>query len=238
MYIKKHKRKYYFSYSPDEDFPAGEIAAVFTINDEYLEEGLTHGLLSHAIKHLDEFYPDLVKEIVADCIKVMKLAPKIWLINKSGQIIEQGVRAKARLNYDIVLNSLDLVNDKICEKKPLTKTEKKLASLLNTLGKSYCKLIDSFSQKAIDVNQVISLDIASNEGKTIKFTGDYQKKPFVYYLCFKTSAICVLSETEHNCIMTLFRIDKDGNDLSKICAYLTGVKIQNTALTDFLKNNL
>lgn len=238
MYIKKHKRKYYFSYSPDEDFPAGEVAAVFTLNDDYLEEGLTHGLLSHAIKHLDEFYPDLVKEIVADCIKVMKLAPKIWLINKSGQIIEQGIRAKARLSYDIALNSLDLVNDKVCEKKPLTKTEKKLASLLNVFGKSYCKLIDSFSQKAIDVNQVKSLEVAYNEGEIIKFTGEYQNKSFVYYLCFKTSAICVLRETEHNCIMTLFRIDKDGNDLSKICSYLTGMKIQNPTLSGFIKNNL
>lgn len=238
MYIKKQKRKYYFSYSPDEDFPVGEVAAVFTINDEYIEEGLTHGLSSHAIKHLDELQPDIVKKVIADCITVMKRAPNIWLINKSGKVIDQGVSAKTKLNYDIVLNSLDLINDKICEKKPLTKIEKNLASLLDVLGKAYIKLIDGFSQKATDVMNIESLEAASDKGEIIKFTAEYQSKPFIYYLCFKTSAICVLSDTEKNCIMTLFRIDKNGNDLSKICSYLSRMKIHNPKLAAFIKNNL
>jgi len=115
MLIKTHNKKYYFSHSPDEDFPAGNIAAVFNINEKCVEEGLTHGLLSHAVKHLDEFDSIFIADIISVCIKTMKTAPNIYLINKNGQLIEQGIRAKTMLNKEIVLNTLDLVNDKTYE---------------------------------------------------------------------------------------------------------------------------
>jgi len=227
-----------FHDSPDEDLPGGNRTLIFNKEDIYpAPEGNTHGLLSHAIKHYLEFEPEFVKSVldkISDGIK--QSSGEIYMIDKSGKVVLDGDKAKNEINHNVVLNTLDMVQDKVKNGKPLNDIEKKIHFYTEELGKKYEELVNQKMNSAIDIDaDQSSADDAIKNNKNIKFKGSYSGKDFDYYLDPKDSSLVA---SDGDSVSTLFRIDKKGNSLEKMSGYFSrGTKIYNDKLKSALNLN-
>ena len=102
-----------FPKSPDSDFPTNDTTkfVVFNADEKYELKGRTHGLLSHAIKHLHEFAPSEVDAAVDKATARMKHESEIYLKDGSS-ILSRGASVHRDLTDNVVLNTLDRINDK------------------------------------------------------------------------------------------------------------------------------
>jgi hypothetical protein len=153
------------------------------------------------------------------------------LKNVNGNNIASGDNAKKQLTPNAVLNTFDLINDKIANNQELTPEEKEIKSkFLDKLNSDYNKLVQDYIDGGIDVNNMKEDEIKKliSSNKKIKFNGSYGGNEFEYILDLSNAGLLAKKGDK---VSTLFRIDKKGNDINKIGAYLNrGVEIKNPEL--------
>lgn len=234
-YIKLYE-EFIFHKSKDEDNPGNKQVIIFDDSEKYTEEGDTHGSLSHAIKHYGEFYPDKLSSILNDALNFIKSKSDIILNNtKDNEPIAKGEEAKKQINANSVLNTLDLINDKILNKQELTEEEKEIQEkFLNKLNTEYNDLVTEYIEKSVDIegkSQEEIQKLISSKTK-LRFKGTYKGTPIEYILDPTNTGM--LAKSGDN-VSTLFRIDKKGGDLNKVGAYFSrGVEIENDGLKKIL----
>lgn len=229
-YLKTFER-FIFHKSPDEDKPGNKQFIAFNKDENYNIEGNTHGEMSHAIKHLDEFEPEKVKTVLNQSVEWAKSKNSIFLRHINGNILAEGDLAKKQITTGAMLNTLDLVNDKIMNDKKLLPEELELKDkFLTQLTNLYRQLVESYINGGIDINKMKEEEIKKliSENKKLKFTGVYKEKEIEYTIDFSNSGLLAKRGDD---VATLFRIDKKGNDINKISDYLNrGVQIKNIEL--------
>jgi hypothetical protein len=224
-----------FSNSPDEDSPGNKQLVVFKEDDDYKEQGNTHGELSHAIKHYGEFNPNDLNSKLNSAIDYIKSVSNPILKNINGDVIASGDNAKKQLTPNAILNTFDFINDKILNNQNLTPEEKEIKDkFLDELNNSYNKLIQDYISSGIDITNMGEDEIKKlmDSNKKISFKGKYKGSNTEYVLDPSTTGLLA---KQGNNIFTLFRIDKKGNDLNKVGAYFSrGVEIPNSGLKNIL----
>jgi hypothetical protein len=234
-YLKLYE-EFIFHKSKDEDLPGNKQIVVFDDSEKYIEDGNTHGEMSHSIKHYGEFYPDKVNAILNDALNLIKSKSDIILNNaKTNEPIAKGDKAKSQINIGSVLNTFDLINDKILNKQELTTEEKEIQDkYLNKLNSEYNELIKEYLEKGVDIDGKSQEDIQKliDSKSKIKFKGSYKGSTYEYVLDPTNTGM--LAKSGDN-VSTLFRIDKKGADLNKVGAYFSrGVEVENDGLKKIL----
>jgi len=224
-----------FHSSPDEDTPGNKQFVAFKEDDKYSIQGDTHGKLSHAIKHFGEFDPNSLSSELNGAINYIKTVENPILKNINGSDIASGDNAKKQLTPNAILNTFDFINDKIVNNQELTPEEKEIKSkFLDKLNSDYEKLVQEYISGGTDVNNMKEEEIKKllSSNKKIAFKGSYKGNEVEYIL--DPSNTGLLAKKGDN-VSTLFRIDKKGNDISKVGAYLNrGVEINNPELKKVL----
>jgi len=228
--------EFVFHKSKDEDAPGNKQVVVFDDSEKYTEEGDTHGELSHAIKHYGEFYPDKLNAILNDALNFIKAKSDILLNStKTNEPVATGEQAKKQINTGSILNTFDLINDKILNKQELTTDEKEIQDkYLNKLNAEYDALVKEYLEKAVDIEGKSQEEIKSliDAKSKIKFKGIYKGSPKEYILDPTNTGMLAKSG---DTVATLFRIDKKGADLNKVGAYFSrGVEVENEGLRKIL----
>ena len=217
--------------SPDEDKPGKNQIILFNPEEQYTVAGITHGGLSHMIKHYMEFEPSRVVAGLKQALQKAATFDNFILKNvKSGQALSLGDEAKKAANENAMLNTFDHINDKIKNNEPLTDEEKQLSPIIEALNQEYQKLVDSYISTGIDIEGVqdtAKIKQILDAGKIVKFVGSYKGAPVLYFL---NAANTGLVASKKGKVATLFRIDKKGNDLSKVAKYFSrAVELKNPA---------
>lgn len=209
--------------SPDEDKPGNYQFLTFDANTEYPKiQGNTHGLSSHTVKHLDEFLPDIVTNAINQAISLY--APSTDVILKSAKNnaeIARGAEAIRSVQRGAILNTFDMINDKVKNGLELNPIESQVLSVLENLNSTYEGLIQQYMDQAVDADEISDenrLRELINSGAIVKFNGSYKGYPKTYYINFSNSGLIAAEDDE---ISTLFRIDKTGAALPKIRKYLS-----------------
>jgi hypothetical protein len=234
----QHKNLFFhpFLTSPDDDQPGNKQFIVFNEFENYQLEGQTHGKLSHAIKHYEEFDKGGMNEILSKALVYLQSINKIHLKNIKGELIASGQHAANKITLNAVHNTFDLINDKIMKGIALVSEEVELKTqYLIPLEEKYDALISSYLNDHMQVHDVTEneLNLLYVSGKRINFEGIYEEEQYCYFLDFSTSGMLVQSTAEKG-ICTLFRIDKQGNCLNEIKTYFSGnVEITNPVLKRF-----
>ncbi len=226
-----------FLTSPDDDQPGSKQFVVFNEVENYILEGHTHGKLSHAIKHYEEFDKEGMNEILSKALVYLQSINTIHLKNIKGQIIASGQQAVNKITLNAVHNTFDLINDKIMKGITLVSEEEELKiQYLIPLEEKYDALIASYLTDHLPVHDVSEneLNLLYASGKRINFEGTYDDALYSYILDFSTSGLLVQVATEKS-ICTLFRIDKQGNCLKEIKTYFSNnVEVLNPVVKKFL----
>jgi len=227
---RRYLKEAEFYDSPDEDKPGRNQIIVFSPEEDYDVEGNTHGALSHMIKHYNEFAPEKVAAGLQQALKVAAAFSNFILKNaKSGAVIAQGDEAKKAANENAMLNTFDLINDKMQNKEPLTDEEKQLSPPIAALNQEYQQLVDSYMSDATDLEEIADagqIKQLLDSGKIVKFIGFYKGKPVQYFLNTSNTGLVAYKDGK---VATLFRIDKKGNNLAKVAKYF-GDALKNKAL--------
>jgi len=228
--------EFIFSKGKDDDNPGNRQVIVFDDSEKYAVEGDTHAGLSHAIKHYGEFYPDRLNVILNDALDFIKSKPNIILNStKSNELLAKGEEAKGLINANTVLNTFDLINDKILNNKELTEEEREIKEkFLNRLESEYNSLVDEYIENSVDIDGKTQDEIQRLIGSKTKigFKGVYKGTRKDYILDPVNTGI--LSKS-NNVVETLFRIDKKGGDLSKVAEYFyRGVEVESVGLKSIL----
>ena len=128
-----------------------------------------------------------------------------------------------------MLNTFDLINDKIQNKESLTDEEKQLSPAITELNQEYQQLVDSYMSDATDLEEIADAEQIKqllDSGKIVKFIGFYKGKPVQYFLNTSNTGLVAYKDGK---VATLFRIDKKGNNLAKVHKYF-GDALKNKAL--------
>lgn len=222
--------------SPDVDQPGKNQIILFNPEEQYSVEGATHGGLSHMIKHYMEFEPSRVAAGLKQALQKAATFSNFILKNaKSGQTLSLGDEAKKAANENAMLNTFDHINDKIKNNKPLTDEEKQLSPIIEALNQEYQKLVDSYIAAGVDIEGIqdaAKIKQVLDAGKIVKFVGSYKGASFLYFLNAANTGLVASTQGK---VATLFRIDKKGNDLSKVAKYFgRGVELKNPAFRQAL----
>ncbi len=227
--------RYNFHNSPDHDQPGNKQYVVFSADDYYQIEGTTHGRLSHAIKHYEEFDKEGMEFLLNSALDYVKTHEGLILKNLNGEIIGQGSAVFKKLTLNSLHNTFDFINDKIMKGVVLTVEEAQIKTrFLKPLEEKYNLLINDYLSKHIEDTFVDANDfhILYSSGKRLKFQGIFDNITYDYILDFSNSGILVLDENQIIC--TLFRIDKQGNCLEEIKAYFSrNIEIMNEGLKKY-----
>lgn len=227
-----------FLTSPDDDQPGNKKYVVFNDAENYHLEGHTHGKLSHAIKHYEEFDKAGMDEILNSALDYLKSRHNIYLKTIKGEIIASGQQALNKITPNAVHNTFDLINDKIMKGITLVQEEQILkTNFLFPLEKKYDALIATYINDHVQVSSLTEEEIhwVYVSGKRINFEGLYDEALYSYILDFSTSGLLV-QLAEEKSICTLFRIDKQGNSLNEIKVYFSNnISLTNTLLNKFLR---
>lgn len=232
----------FYDQQPDYDkMPgAGKSVVVFDVSDNYSKEGLTHGGMSHSIKHYAEFNAPAVNAAVKKANSIVQKFDNVF-IKKANQpdVVNQGDEAKQIINQNpmILLNTFDLINDKALQGDGLRDSEQKLLPIIQNIYSEYKKLAEKQLSAAVDVDKVSDANQIGNlleGGKIIRFTATYGKSKKSY--AFNAADTAIISYMQGK-ISTFFKIDKAGVNKQKALRYLTkGIEIKNPAVLEALQN--
>jgi uncharacterized protein YeeX (DUF496 family) len=238
--LKKILNEVDFYDSPDEDKPGKNNYVSFSEKETYDLEGKTHGQLSHAIKHYGEFEPAKLQAALSAALNKAKESDNFTLKNAdTNEVISTGDEAKSQANQNSMLNTFDLINDKIKNGLSITPEEQEIKTLIEPINNEYEQLVNSYMSGAEDIDGISDpskIKSMFDAGKIIKFSGDFKGSPIKYYL--NTSNSGLVAQAADGKLATLFRIDKKGNNIAKMAKYLTrGVEIKNPAFKELLSGS-
>jgi len=156
---------YIFNNCADYDFPSkkSDKLIAFTENELYKCEGRTHGLISHAIKHFKDFEPEKMSSFIKDVISIIKNTKHIYLYDDRGNIVDMDETAKAKINEDMIYNTMDMINDKLLSNTYLEPTEIEIKPILDSIAKQYYALLCLYIKNAIDIDVVDNIRTIAKE---------------------------------------------------------------------------
>lgn len=226
-----------FYNSPDEDRPGNKQIIVFDEAERYVEQGSTHGKMSHSIKHYLEFEPEKVSATIDKALEIAKRFDSFILKSiKDSSTIAVGPGAKKQATPNAMLNTFDNINDKVISSIELTKEEAELLPLITGLEKQYDTLVQSYLDAGNDVDLIQNpeqIKSLLDQSKIIKFSGIYGGNQYTYYLNPVNTGL--VAQSKDGTVSTLFRIDKSSNSLAKVAGYFDrGVQVKNPALRQVL----
>lgn len=221
---------YHFQKGKDQDYtndPYSVLVFSETAPDNYEVKGKTHGKMSHAIKHLKEFEPVFVDEIVKkakDAIrKKLEEKPhwfcKVWHRSK-GFETESGVSAVNKATNDEVLNTLDLINDKVETNEKLMPLDASLKKFAQEITTRYGEIISEKIDKAYDLDKTAmkasALKKKISKTHVIQFSckgksgGD-----FVVIIDFTDQSLLISKKDVEN-VTTMYRFNNTGTSKSSV----------------------
>ena len=217
-----------FANSSDFDYP-GKIGEVIVTNpdDKYEVKGKTHGLISHAIKHVMEFEPEYYKEVI-DQFKqrIASMKNDLFILNKNSGKIEP---LKDQWKNDKVLqNTLDFINDRFKEVDgkggKLNSKEKLFYGFAEKLATKYEELIEQLLSNVVPVDDMSleQINKVLESGRTIKFTALYMGTWIDYFYNEKTGAYGASYKEKFKTLYKVYQINR-------------GLKFKNEAIKEFFK---
>ena len=168
--------------SPDEDQPGKNALIVFSPQESYTVAGNTHGGLSHTIKHYKEFEPSEVATALSQALAQAKESNNFAIQNLKTGATVTGDEAKNSnsANENAMLNTFDMINDKLQNGQSLTQEEEQIKSFLEPINTKYQSLVDTYMSQATDVDNLqdpAQIKQLLDAGKLIKFVGTYSGSP-------------------------------------------------------------
>jgi len=226
---------YIFCNSPDYDYPASDKTkfVVFSENENYKLSGNTHGIMSHALKHYRDFEPEIMQVYIEKITILIKKASDVYIMDYRGEIIAHDKDAKHSITHDMVYITMDLINDKIMEGKPLMDIEKQIQYYLNEISKKYFELLCDYIDNAIEVEKVENIQAFAQKGDILKFEGVFDNYRYYYYINFNNSGIIAQWQEDTRMINTFFRIDKKSSSLLRIARYVSNIMVFDKRLSDY-----
>lgn len=212
--------------SSDEDWPASDTkvkkfksnkAVVFSSKEEYGDTGAdSHGLDSHMSKHWFEFNESDINASVKNAIGLISDYSKdnevFFLTKGSGEV--EPISSISDIKHGDVINTFDLINDKIFDQENLLDIEKKIYSqAMSNSIKTYDAEADRIMKSAVDVSDAEMQSMEKlietlKNNSAIKFKATYQGQEKTYYYEIKKTAI--IAQLEDGSIATLFRLRNKG----------------------------
>jgi len=184
-----------FQHGHDSDRPTGAKSVfVFHPNDVYVKEGKTHGLVSHAIKHLAEFDSALLSKVIASVNSIIRKSPNSILLNANNKPLQNIYPYP--YPPGIIMNVLDMVNDKVVLKKRLRDEETEIFKYLTAMTDEYESILQSVIQKSVDVTNLRTVDEIKEVLKTtdvIKFVVESRDASIFVVTDIKDSIIILIS---------------------------------------------
>lgn len=210
-----------FKRGRDQDYTVHPDTILFFNEDDvktYIENGNTHGVQSHAIKHLAEFKPETVKAevgiargIILDFVKSNKIDFCALYTTGHGYKKIKPIDAATQAPDGAILNTMDMINDKYQNKKRLSPLENALYKNIRKLEKEYTKEIEYRINHATNIDEYNSVEDvlkAIESSRIIKFDG-YAKVAQTYHLDFKTNSI-IISTPDFVRTMYVFNLQGQG----------------------------
>ena len=231
----------FYDQQPDYDkMPGGgSTVAVFDVETDYDKEGATHGGVSHSIKHYMEFDSAAVQQATKKAASIVSGFDKVFIKKAATDgLMAQDEQAKQMIsqNPGIMLNTFDMINDKMLNNTSLNDSEKKLLPIIKDIFAKYKQLAEKLLKdasdidKASDANQVLEL---LNAGNSVRFTAKYGESEKIYALDPKSTAIVSYMGGK---MSTFFKIDKKGANKQKVVRYFTkGMEIKNPIVLSALQ---
>lgn len=224
-FIEFLTEKIAFAKARDQDYTVHPDTILFFSEEDiktYVENGKTHGVQSHAIKHLSEFNPSMVKTeignargILLNFLKTNKLDfCGLYTKNKGFKKLDP-LLAITQANDGAIMNTMDMINDKYQNKKKLLPIENSLYKIIRKLEKEYIKEIEFRINNSTDLDKYDSVEnvlSAIESSRIIKFNG-FSKVAQTYYLDFKTNSI-VISTPDF--VRTMYVYDMPGQGYKQV----------------------
>lgn len=202
-FIQFLTEKIVFKKARDQDYTVHPDTILFFSEEDvrtYVENGKTHGVQSHAIKHLAEFNPEMVKTeigvargIIQEFIKNNKIDFCALYIKGKGFKKLNPLQAITQANDGAIMNTMDMINDKYQNKKKLAPIENALYKIIRKLEREYIREIEFRINKSVDLDKFESVEdvLEAIEGaRIIKFDG-FAKVAQTYYLDFRTNSVVI-----------------------------------------------
>lgn len=223
--------KFKFVVGKDQDY-TGDPMEVLVFSeqepDEYIMQGKTHGQMSHAIKHLREYDPEAVKGVLAKAKKMLwnfldknpSYFCKVWSEGRGFSEVS-GKKALASCDELVLLNTMDIVNDKNQMKTPFSAVDARLKTFAAELEKKYNSLISSKIDKAVNLEQIKNehklLD-ASQKAKIVHFEAeDRNGGKFLVWIDFTDRTLIIGRQMPKGTVIkTMYRINSAGSTRGSI----------------------
>lgn len=202
-----------FNNGIDQDWPfikESKFVVVFTKDETYKKEGMTHDGVSHAIKHLIEFKPKRIKTLTDSYSRyLLANIRKLFLLDSSQTIItNQELIANELQNTFTILNTLDRINDKLKTEKPLLEFEKTGMGVANQMFSEYNQLAMNHISKATDTDRLSmhELDNLLKRNIKIMFHAMFKGNNHKYIFDIETRALVAFRDNGE--LNTMFKLPK------------------------------
>ena len=222
------EKAFVFAKGRDQDYTSDVNTILFFNKNEaasYVIAGKTHGIQSHAIKHLEEFNPSFVKEkidetrtIIKSYITSKKLSFCGIYERHNGFKETDPLKSITQATDDTLKNTLDMINDKFIAKATLLPIESEIYnSVIKPIEDEYGKeilsrikgsenldkynTVNAVIDKITHVNNINFMGVAAN-GKGKRF-----------YLDFATNSIVIKYD---GYIHTLFKFNLPGQGYQQV----------------------
>ena len=222
------EKAFVFAKGRDQDYTSGAKTVLLFNKDDanhYVVAGKTHGLQSHAIKHLEEFNSAFVKEKIDSTRNIIKTYISSNKLSFCG-IYERHTGFKetdpfksiTQATDDTLKNTLDMINDKFITKAPLLPIETELYNnVVKKIEDEYSKEILSRikgSENLDKYNTVQDVLDKIEHSNTVNFMGvDTNGKGKRYYLDFTTNSVII---KYNGYIHTLFKFYQSGQGYHQV----------------------
>lgn len=203
MRFKRFLEELAFQTSKDRDYPAGPENGViiFDPHERYEIKGKTHGIESHAIKHLIEFDPNYYYTVI-NIIKTL-------VLSKGTGYVLIGTNVK-RISTDInnaqIINLLDRINDKLFWHERLTNDEVNISKYIKKIASRYEEIVNENIQHPITITPEMTkeqIEFFLNKGKNIKYIINDRNADLTHY--YNPSHNCVVIEY-HGEVRSMFTL--------------------------------
>lgn len=224
-----------FSMGVDDDYlGGGKTLVVFQDKDiDYRIEGFTHGLASHSLKHLREFLPDTVHDILNSMRAQLRKIEPIYIYNgyKKRVTVRERSEVLKHLNDDRLINTLDYINDKVVLERPLSDLEKMFVPVIDQMAELYEGVIKHLLNNSQCIDDVSHEQLFGHLSDPVWFTVYEKGEKHIYFIDMNNSSFMIM---EHGKVLTLFKAD---NLIEKLKHKADDFRFENKDLDELFEND-
>jgi hypothetical protein len=219
-----------FKHGRDSDRPTGaKSVVVFNPSDTYDIKGKTHGLASHAIKHLHEFNPESFSKIAGAVRQIIEKSSDAILLGKNNQPQD---RPHGQDQYTVgsIINTLDFINDKVVHGEELNSTEQQIKKYIDRMTSEYEKIVMTTINTAVDVDKMKTAQDIKNTLNTNGAISFYviARGEYVYAYANLMSGMIILMRQDGT-VLTAFKVrakKKKMNSLARLQYYFSSASAE------------